>query len=227
MPDSSINSWESWFIFNLRKINANWYYKSVSLIVRNHKHITEHMTWHENEHIIITVHTWKANFLKYLANTPFMASFQAWTEPHSGLSLWACILLPCLTQYFAVYYSGSGFTPNVFLLSGRLLPNVQVNNITMLHAICAHMYIHHIALLFFSSFYTSSILLGWLADPDPSCRIHLLSKTIFVFLLSYVSFRVRSSPLLIMKTGSQYTLFSFFSTRERFTIIIGPVEIDA
>ncbi len=31
VPDSSINSWESWFIFNLRKINSNQYYESDSL----------------------------------------------------------------------------------------------------------------------------------------------------------------------------------------------------
>jgi hypothetical protein len=37
VPDSSINSWESWFIFNLRKINTNQYYDSVSLDVKNHK----------------------------------------------------------------------------------------------------------------------------------------------------------------------------------------------
>ncbi len=122
------------------------------------------MTLHENEHIIITVHTWTAIFLKHLENTSFMASFQAWTEPHSCLSLWACILLPCPTQYLPVYYSGSGFTPNIFLLSGRLLTNVQVNNITTLHAICAHMYVHHIGitiLLFFLHIFYSSWQAGW------------------------------------------------------------------
>jgi hypothetical protein len=31
VPDSRINSWESWFIFNLRKINTNQYYESNSL----------------------------------------------------------------------------------------------------------------------------------------------------------------------------------------------------
>ncbi len=40
VSDSSINSWESWFIFNLRKINTNQYYESISLNVRNCKHIT-------------------------------------------------------------------------------------------------------------------------------------------------------------------------------------------
>jgi hypothetical protein len=30
VPDSSINSWESWFIFNLRKINTNQYPETTS-----------------------------------------------------------------------------------------------------------------------------------------------------------------------------------------------------
>jgi hypothetical protein len=56
--------------------------------------------------------------LKHLANTSFMASFQAWTESLSGLSLWGCILLPCPTQYLAVYCTGSGFKPNAFCYLG-------------------------------------------------------------------------------------------------------------
>jgi hypothetical protein len=31
VPDSRINSWELWFIFNLQKINTNQYYESDSL----------------------------------------------------------------------------------------------------------------------------------------------------------------------------------------------------
>jgi hypothetical protein len=108
--------------------------------------------------------------LEHLANMSFMASFQAWTESLSSLSLWACILLPHPTQYLAVYYSRSGFTPNAFLLSGWLLTNVQVNIITMLHNICAHMYIHHIGitiLLFFLHVFHSSWQAGW-SRPFPS-----------------------------------------------------------
>ncbi len=112
------------------------------------------MIFHENEHTIITVHTWTAIFLEHLTNTSFMASFQTYTEFLSGLSLWACILLPCLTQYLAFYLSGSGFTPNAFLLSGWLLTNtnVQVNIITTLQDICAHMHIHHIGITILLSF---------------------------------------------------------------------------
>ncbi len=148
VPDSSINSWESWFIFNLGKINTNQCYESISLDMRNCKH--KYTTLHEC--MVITVHTWTAIFLEHLANTSFMASLQAWTKSLSGLSLWACFLLPCPTRYFAVYLSGLGFTSNTFLLSRWLLTNVKVNNITTLYDICAHMYIHHISitiLLFF------------------------------------------------------------------------------
>ncbi len=89
---------------------------------------------------------------------------------NSGLSLWAYILLPCSTQYLAIYLNGSGLTPNAFLLSGWLLTNVQVNNITMLHDICAHMYTHHIGitiLLFLLHFFHSSWQAGW-SGPFPS-----------------------------------------------------------
>jgi hypothetical protein len=106
-----------------------------------------------------------------------MASFQAWTEPHSGLSLWACILLPYPTQYLAVYYSGSGFTPNAFLLSGWLLTNVQVNNTTALHEKCAHMYIHHIGitiLLFFLYIFHSSWQADW-SRPIPSDTLTIMN----------------------------------------------------
>jgi hypothetical protein len=117
-----------------------------------------------HENIMITVHTWTAVFLEHLVNTSFMALFQAWTESLSGLSLWTCFLLPCPTQYLAIYLSGSGFTPQAFLPSEWLFTIVQVNNITTLRDICAHMYIHHIVitiLLFLLHFFRSSWQAGW------------------------------------------------------------------
>ncbi len=57
VPDSRINSWESWFIFNRRKINTNQYYKSDSLNARNCNMICECMTVQDDKCIIITVHT--------------------------------------------------------------------------------------------------------------------------------------------------------------------------
>jgi hypothetical protein len=97
------------------------------------------MTLHENEHITITVHTWTTIFLEHLANMSFMASFQAWTESLSGLSLWACILLPRPTQYPAVYYSRVGFhtyhLPAIWVAS-HLCTSKHHNTVTR------HMYTH-------------------------------------------------------------------------------------
>jgi hypothetical protein len=52
VPDSSINSRESWFIFNLRKN-----YESDFLNVGDCSILREYMTLHDVKHIIITVHT--------------------------------------------------------------------------------------------------------------------------------------------------------------------------
>ncbi len=57
------------------------------------------------------------------------------------------------------------------LLSGWLLTNVQVNNITTLHDTHKHLYITS-ALLFFSSSYTSSTLFGRPASSDSSRLTH-------------------------------------------------------
>jgi hypothetical protein len=60
VPDSSLNSWESWFIFNLRKININQYYRSNSLNAGNCnilREYHEYMILQDDKHIIITVHT--------------------------------------------------------------------------------------------------------------------------------------------------------------------------
>jgi hypothetical protein len=55
VPDSSINSWDSWFIFNLRKINTNQYYESNSLKTGNCSILREYMTLQDVKRIIITV----------------------------------------------------------------------------------------------------------------------------------------------------------------------------
>jgi hypothetical protein len=57
--------------------------------------------------------------------------------------------------------------PNALLLSGRLLTNVEVNNITMLHDICAHMYIHHIGITILLSTHLPFFLAGWLTPTHP------------------------------------------------------------
>jgi hypothetical protein len=49
VPDSRINSWELWFIFNLRKINTNQYYELDSLNARNSNTIHEYMTLQDDK----------------------------------------------------------------------------------------------------------------------------------------------------------------------------------
>jgi hypothetical protein len=131
------------------------------------------MTLHENEHTVITVHTWTAIFLEHLVNTSFL--------PRSRLELSPFLASPsehascCHAQpsIFAVYLSWSSFTPNAFLLSRWLLANVWVNYITTLHDICAHMYIHHISITILLSFlhiFHSSWQAGW-SRPLPSDTI--------------------------------------------------------
>ncbi len=129
---------------------------------------------------IISVHTWTAIFLEHLANTSFMASFQAWTESLSGFSLWACILLPRPTRYLAVYYSGSGFTPNAFLLSEWLLTNVQVTTWHM----CTHVYKSHQH--YYSSLLSTHLpffLAGWLIPTLPVGYNNTLSYNNITYLV--------------------------------------------
>ncbi len=57
VPNSRINSWESWFIFKLEKINIVQYYESDSLNAGDNNTICEYMPLHDNKCIIITVHT--------------------------------------------------------------------------------------------------------------------------------------------------------------------------
>ncbi len=102
-----------------------------------------------------------------------MASFQAQTKPHSGLSLWACILLPHPSGILLFIATVQVSHPRL-PLSGWLLTNVQVNIITMLHD-TRHTCIYiTLVLPFIASFYTSSIFLGRLAALHSLCLLHLL-----------------------------------------------------
>jgi hypothetical protein len=51
VPDSRINSWESWFIFKMRKIKTNQYYESVSLNAGGNSTIHECMPLQDNIYI--------------------------------------------------------------------------------------------------------------------------------------------------------------------------------
>ncbi len=176
MPDSSINSWESWFIFNLRKNKHQSILRIRFPGCRTCDMLREYMILQNDKHRIITVHTWTAVFLKHLANTSFIALFQAKTEPHSGLTIWSCILLPRPTQYLAVYCNGSSFTPSAFCyLGGFSLMYRYTSQQRYTAYVHTCIYITS-ALLFFSSLYTSSILLGRLADPDQSRWLHYWMK---------------------------------------------------
>jgi hypothetical protein len=162
MPDSRINSWESWFIFNLWKININQYcnwtrgYKIIIVAYRQHITETHGNFLHEGNHTI---------FILYILERP--SSWRilqihvrpSWPRSSVRLSLLlvlfpkyiSCLLWP--TQYLAVCSNGSCFTLNPFLADCRLNTNVQVNNMTVSHHIYmdAHIYITSILLfiLFF------------------------------------------------------------------------------
>jgi hypothetical protein len=88
------------------------------------------------------------------------------------------VLLVCPGPFSILLYVPtdriSRLTPS--LPSGRLLTNVQVNNITTLHGTHEHTYIHHIGITVLLLFYTSSTLLGRPAGPDPS----RLSDTVLI-----------------------------------------------
>jgi hypothetical protein len=133
----------------------------------------------------VTIHTWTAVFLRHLANTSFMASLQAQTEPYSGLThehascCHAQLVSCCLLQRFK-------FHTQHFLLSGWLLTNVQVNIITTLHD-TRHTCIYiRLALPFISSFYTSSIFLGRLAALHSLRPLHL-----YINISNYIQWRKR------------------------------------
>ncbi len=100
------------------------------------------------------------------------------------------------TQYLAVDYGGSGFTPNAFLLSGWLLTNVQVNNITTLYAICAHMYIHHIGITILLSTHLPFFLAGWLTPAHP---------------VRYNCCNFFGSKLDILRVHSRWNFFNFYN----------------
>jgi hypothetical protein len=87
----------------------------------------KHTTWHENEHTIITVHTWTAIFLEHLANTSFMASSQA-----SRLKLSPFLASP------SEHASGCHVQPSIllFISVGRvshLTPSCYLGSFSLIH----------------------------------------------------------------------------------------------
>ncbi len=170
VPDSRINSWESWFIFNLRKINTIQYYESDSLDAGI---ATQYVS------------TWRYkttnNYCTYLNSSlleapreyvlhgliPGLNWASFWPHPMSmHLVATPSSVSCCLLQLFK-------FHTQRLLLSGWLLTNVQVNVTTMLHDTW-HTCIYITIILLFTPSYTSSILLGMLAVPDSYCLLQVL-----------------------------------------------------
>jgi hypothetical protein len=152
VPDSRINSWESWFIFNLWKININQHCNSTRgyeiIIVAYRQHITETLHMGNQTIIILYVHQRPSSWCT-------SRICPSWPQSRVRLSLLlvlfpkyvSCLLWP--TQYLAVCSNGSCFTLNPFLADCRLNTNVQVNNMTVPHHIYTntHIYITSILLL--------------------------------------------------------------------------------
>jgi hypothetical protein len=55
VPDSWINSWESWFLFNLQKINTNQYHESDSLDAGTYNTIRECTIYKTTMHILLYI----------------------------------------------------------------------------------------------------------------------------------------------------------------------------
>ncbi len=107
VPGSSINSWDSWFIFNLQKINTCYtrtictrkkgqqltvwgvhictvtayilnIFFSASMLVSGLR-----TSLYNNAHISNNIHTWASVLLRHLASTSFMGPFWAYTDSSS------------------------------------------------------------------------------------------------------------------------------------------------
>jgi hypothetical protein len=101
----------------------------------------------------------------------------------------------------------SHLTPS--LLSGWLLTNVQVNNITTLHDTHGHMYIHHIGITILLPFYTSSTLLCRLAGTDHSRLIQSLTCILCSPLVEGCSFHFPAvAGLTLFFTGWDSEVFN-------------------
>jgi hypothetical protein len=76
VPDSSVNTWDSWFFFNLRKINTNQYYESVSLDMKNYKVYSENVRYYTRK---------STQYLLYILEQPSSWSTSSREYVHHGL----------------------------------------------------------------------------------------------------------------------------------------------
>jgi hypothetical protein len=143
--------------FNLRKINSS------QGILREHIEIVQVRT-HNHDLYILDLLSAPREYVLY-GLVPGLVWLSFWPPSPSM----PCHVQPSILLFISMYQI-SHLTPS--LLSGWLLTNVQVNNITTLHDTHEHMYIHHIGITILLPFYTSSTLLGRPAGTDPSRLIH-------------------------------------------------------
>ncbi len=119
------------------------------------------------------INSWESGFIFILLGAPREYILHGLDPGLDWASCWSpfpSVFLVCpgptSILLFAPTDRISHLTPS--LLSGRLLTNVQVNNITMLHDTYGHTNIHHIGITILLLFYTSSTLLGRPTGPGPS-----------------------------------------------------------
>ncbi len=135
VPGSSINSWDSWFIFNLRKINTCYCTDTLThgkqtMIIGHREYIcsksADISVW---TNTLNNVHTWTSVFLRHLASTSFMVPFWPYTELGCVPILVSAHLEDTLIQrmLFIALMTAAQVSPNVFLPCGWLLTNVQAN----------------------------------------------------------------------------------------------------
>jgi hypothetical protein len=91
--NSRINSWESWFIFNLQekkqsvrtikiRTTNNHGYQNQAWVIWCRQHMTSQFPFlFSISYVIYSIHTWAAIFLEHLANTSVMALSSDQTEP--------------------------------------------------------------------------------------------------------------------------------------------------
>ncbi len=105
VPGSSINSWDSWFIFNLRKINTCYHTNTICaqkwtvIVGDNFMYIlsnayleywlSSEYAWkkgwvslYRNSRILVNVHTWASVFLRHLSSMSCMVP--SWAHTDSG-----------------------------------------------------------------------------------------------------------------------------------------------
>ncbi len=142
---TSINSWDSWFIFNLRKINTCYcmtylahgerqkrillVWVSIFMYINNVTNVSlgcwfssdtcnrVEIPLYDNVHVLSNIHTWASFFLRHLANISFMVPFWASTDSGS-VPVWGARVRSHAVRrrLFVVLMTAAHISPNVFSL---------------------------------------------------------------------------------------------------------------